>query len=60
MEKISLVMDNCEGGDLLEYITKSPDEKLDDITSKDIITQILEALDHLHNGIKICHRDLKL
>ena len=59
MEKISLVMDYCEGGDLLEYITKKPEEKLDEITSIDIIIQILEALDYLHNEVKICHRDLK-
>ena len=59
MEKISIVMEYCEGGDLLDYITKNPQEKLNDLYSIDIITQILEALDYLHNEMKICHRDLK-
>ena len=59
MKKISIVMEYCEGGDLLDYITKNPQEKLNDLYSIDIITQILEALDYLHNEVKICHRDLK-
>lgn len=59
MKKISLVMDYCDGGDLLNFITKSPHEKLDDMYTIDIITQILEALNYLHNEVKICHRDLK-
>ena len=59
MKKISLVMDYCDGGDLLNFITKSPHEKLDDMYTIDIITQILEALNYLHNEVEICHRDLK-
>ena len=59
MHKISLVMEYCEGGDLFDFITKSPEGKLDDKTTIDIITQILDAVNYLHNEVKICHRDLK-
>ena len=59
MKTISLVMEYCEGGDLFDFITKSPNGKLDDINTIDIITQILNALNYLHNEVKICHRDLK-
>ena len=59
MNKIFLVMEYCEGGDLFEYITNSPQGKLDEKNSIDIIIQILDALNYLHNEVKICHRDLK-
>ena len=39
MKTISLVMEYCEGGDLFDFITKSPNGKLDDINTIDIITQ---------------------
>ena len=56
---ISLVMEYCDGGDLLTYITNSPGGKLDDIKTIEIIIQILEGLNYLHNEVGICHRDLK-
>ncbi len=59
MKKISFVMEYCEGGDLFDFITKNPNGKLDDINSIDILCQILNALNYLHNDAKICHRDLK-
>ena len=59
MKKIFLVMEYCNGGNLFDYIVNSPSGKLDDITTINIIIQILEALVYLHNEIKICHRDLK-
>ncbi len=59
MKKISFVMEYYEGGDLFDFITKNPNGKLDDINSIDIICQILNALNYLHNEEKICHRDLK-
>ena len=59
MRKISLVMEYCEGGDLFDFIINSPEGKLDDKTTIDIITQILDAINYLHNEVKICHRDLK-
>ena len=59
LKNISVVMDYCEGGDLFDYIIKNPEEKLDDLKSIDILIQILNTLDYLHNQLKICHRDIK-
>ena len=59
MKTISFVMDYCEGGDLFDYITKSPQEKLDDINTIDILIQILSAINYLHNEVKVSHRDIK-
>ena len=56
---ISFVMDYCEGGDLLHFITKSPEGKLNDFLCIEIMIQILEALNYLHFEAKVCHRDLK-
>ena len=58
-KNILFVMDYIEGGSLFDYIISSPEGKLDTYTSIDIIIQILEALDYLHNKVKICHRDIK-
>jgi calcium-dependent protein kinase len=59
MKNISFVMEYCEGGDLFDFIMKSPQRKLDDFNTIDSLVQILSALDYLHNEVKICHRDLK-
>ena len=56
---ISFVMDYCEDGDLLDFITKSPEGKLNDFLCIEIMIQILEALNYLHFQAKVCHRDLK-
>jgi calcium-dependent protein kinase len=56
---ISFVMELADGGDLFDFITKSPDGYLDDINALDCIIQILETLDYLHNEKYIVHRDLK-
>jgi calcium-dependent protein kinase len=52
-------MELADGGDLFDFITKSPDGVLDDINALDCIIQILETLDYLHNEKFIVHRDLK-
>ena len=56
---ISLVMEYCADGDLFDYITKNPQEKLDDINTIDILVQILSAINYLHNEVKVSHRDIK-
>ena len=56
---ISYVMDYCEDGDLLDFITKSTEGKLNDFLCIEIMIQILEALNYLHFEAKVCHRDLK-
>ena len=59
MKTISLVMEYCEGGDLFDYITKNPNRKLDDMNTIDIIIQILNAINYLHNTVRVVHRDIK-
>ena len=56
---ISFVMDLISGGDLFEYITSQPEGKLTEIQSLEIIIQILETINYLHNNLHICHRDIK-
>ena len=58
-KSISFVMEYCEGGDLFDFITKSPQGKLDDINIIDILVQILRAVNYLHYEAKVCHRDIK-
>ena len=58
-KNILLIMDYIEGGSLFDYIISSPEGKLNIYTTIDIIIQILEALDYLHNKVRICHRDIK-
>ena len=52
-------MDLVDGGDLFSFISKSPDNKLDDNTSLNLIIQILETLYYLHEEKNIVHRDIK-
>ena len=56
---ILFIMDYIDGGSLFNYIVSSPNGKLDILTTLEIMIQILEALDYLHNQAKICHRDIK-
>ena len=56
---ISFVMELIEGGDLFEFILKSPNQKLSDKQTIDFLIQILETISYLHNDLKVCHRDLK-
>ena len=59
LKTVSFVMDLVEGGDLFNFILKSPNNKLDDDVALDLIIQILETLNYLHNEKGICHRDIK-
>ena len=56
---ISFVMELIEGGDLFEFILKSPNNKLSDEQTIDFLIQILETISYLHNDLNVCHRDLK-
>lgn len=59
IKTISFVMEISEGGDLCDFIIESPIHHLTDCDSLDIIIQILNALDYLHNTLKVAHRDIK-
>ena len=54
---IILVMELCQGGDLLNYVRKR--RKLSPETTKFIFKQILEGLYHCH-AQNVLHRDIKL
>ena len=58
-KNILFIMDYIEGGSLFDFIISSQEGKLNIYTTIDIIIQILEALDYLHNKVRICHRDIK-
>ena len=60
LKSISFVIEFIEGGDLLDFIKKYPGEHLNDELALEILIQILETVDYLHNELKICHRDIKL
>lgn len=59
IKTISFVLELIEGGDLLDYITKSPIHHLTDDVSLDIMIQILDTLKYMHIENKIVHRDIK-
>lgn len=51
-----LVLENCEGGELFDYITEK--NKLNEDEAGKVFRQIMLAINHLHfKGI--CHRDIK-
>jgi serine/threonine protein kinase len=60
LKSISFVLELIEGGDLFDFIKKYPAEHLDDDIALEILIQILEILNYLHNELRICHRDIKL
>ena len=59
--KIYIVMEYCEGGDLDKLILKNKSEKkfIDENLIWDIIIQTLKALKYLHVDKKVLHRDIK-
>ena len=56
-DNIYLIMELCKGSDLFTYIEKR-NYKLKEPRAKEIITQLLSAIDYLNN-YGIVHRDLK-
>ena len=59
LKTVSFVMDIVDGGDLFDFITKCPDGKLTDEDSLNLLIQVLETLQYLHEEINVCHRDIK-
>ena len=59
LKTVSFIMDIIDGGDLFDFITKSPDGKLTDEDSLNLLIQVLETLYYLHDEMNICHRDIK-
>ena len=56
---INCVMELAEGGDLFDFILNYPSGHLPDDIAIDLLIQMFEVLDYLHNEKKIIHRDLK-
>jgi len=59
LKTVSFIMDIIDGGDLFDFITKSPDGKLTDENALNLLIQVLETLYYLHDEMNICHRDIK-
>ena len=59
LKTVSFIMDLVDGGDLFDFITQSPDGKLTDEDSLNLLIQVLETLDYLHEEMNVCHRDIK-
>jgi serine/threonine protein kinase len=58
-QKLHLLMEFCEGGDLFEYVSKQQNQRLQESHALQVFTQILHGVEFLHtNGI--AHRDLSL
>ena len=56
---INCVMELGEGGDLFDFILDHPLGHLPDDIAINLMIQMFEVLDYLHNEKKIIHRDLK-
>ncbi len=59
LKTISFVMELGEGGDLFDFISNSPIGHLPIYLCIDLIVQILDVLNYLHNEKGIIHRDIK-
>jgi serine/threonine protein kinase len=56
---IYIVMEYVEGGDLLSYLTRRPNNRVSEGTARRLFAQLLSAVEYLHAS-SIAHRDLKL
>ena len=57
-QQIVVVMEYLEGGELFEYWEAKPDRRVSETEAKEIMLQLLSAVDYCHS-CKIIHRDIK-
>ena len=57
-QEMTLVMEHCSGGELLDYIERKGRGVLEQEEARDIFGQLAEVIHFLH-GLGIVHRDLK-
>ena len=53
-----IVMEYCPNGTLLERVNKT--KGLTEPLIRHVLSQLVSALDYLHNTVKVAHRDIKL
>ena len=56
---LHFVLEEITGGDLFDHIIHSDKRKLTDVEAMDLLYQILEGLQYLHENVGIVHRDIK-
>ena len=56
---LHFVLELCQGGDLFDHIIHSPNQKLSEEESMDILQQVLKSLIYLHEELGVIHRDIK-
>lgn len=56
--QVIMVMEYLPGGELYEYWQSKPDHIVPETEAKEIMLQLLSAIDYCHS-LKIIHRDLK-
>jgi MAP/microtubule affinity-regulating kinase len=57
-DKLVVLMEYLEGGELYDYWHRFPKRQIPEFEAKEIIRQLLHAIDYCH-AKKIIHRDLK-
>lgn len=56
--KIQVVLEYCSEGDVMDYMERKPQKRLDESDAKKIIYQVAKALQYLHDR-ELLHRDIK-
>ena len=56
---IHFVLEEITGGDLFDHIIHSEGRKLKEEEAMDLLQQMLEGLQYIHNELGIVHRDIK-
>jgi serine/threonine protein kinase len=58
-DSVTLMLEMVSGVDLFTFLQNQPKSRVDPVTLKDIVIQLLAALDYMHSQ-GVLHRDLKL